>query len=103
MEKCVNSVAPCVLFSPNSDSMLAVNCFLLHNVAFNNLFYSELRFLWVKVASTELVGPDCAKVCQRTSYLCWLDVVLLLECRPCFVWVHLVDDVCGKWAHNLVS
>lgn len=51
----------------------------------------------------ELSGSDCAKVCQHTCYLGWLDVVLLLECRPCFVWVCIVVNVCGKWAPILVS
>lgn len=59
--------------------MLAINSLLLRNVALNNLSYSAFKFLLGKMAPTRLVGPDCAKVCQRTSYLGWLDVVLLLE------------------------
>jgi len=58
---------------------------------------------WLKWLPAELAGPDCADLCQHTCYLGWLDVVLLLGCRPCFVWFRLVVDVCGKWAPILVS
>lgn len=70
-------------------------------------YIMKLQIIWLKVnwassglkwLSPELAGPDYADVCQHTCYLGWLDVVLLLECRPCFVWVHLVVNVCGKWA-----